>query len=140
MAQNLITKKGLCRLCLQNKELRVSHLVPKFFYNQLKKKSITGMMRDNINPNVPTQDGYKIYFLCASCKERVLQFVNDLYTEVNQETLKGEFSEGAELVKILSEKFDRLDGIELQDGSEVPTNCKDYSGKNNTTNKASCNT
>ena len=102
MAQNLITKKGLCRLCLQNKELRVSHLVPKFFYNQLKKKSITGMMRDNINPNVPTQDGYKIYFLCASCKERVLQFVNDLYTEVNQETLKGEFSEGAELVKILS--------------------------------------
>lgn len=58
-----------------------------------------------------------------------MQFVNDLYTEVNQETLKGEFSEGVELVKILSEKFDRLDGIELQDGSEVPTNCKDYSGK-----------
>lgn len=62
-------------------------------------------------------------------KKEFLQFVNDLYTEVNQETLKGEFSEGAELVKILSEKFDRLDGIELQDGSEFPTNCKDYSGK-----------
>ena len=62
-------------------------------------------------------------------KKEFLQFVNDLYTEVNQETLKGEFSEGAELVKILSEKFDRLDGIELHDGSEVPTNCIDYSGK-----------
>lgn len=62
-------------------------------------------------------------------KKEFLQFVNDLYTEVNRVALKGEFSEGAELVKILSEKFAKLDGIELQDGSEVPTNCKDYSGK-----------
>ena len=46
-------------------------------------------------------------------KKEFLQFVNDLYTEVNWEALKGEFSEGAELVKILSEKFDRLEGIEL---------------------------
>ena len=89
MAQNLITKKDLCRLCLQNKELRVSHLVPKIFYNQLKKKSITGMMRDNINPNVPTQDGCKIYFLCASCEEKFSKyetwFSNKIYSKLTND-------------------------------------------------------
>lgn len=62
-------------------------------------------------------------------KKEFLHFVKDLYSEVNREALKGEFSEGAELVKVLSEKFERLEGIELQDGSEIATNCKHYSGK-----------
>lgn len=62
-------------------------------------------------------------------KKEFLQFVKDLYSEVNREALKGELSEGAELVKVLSEKFERLEGIELQDGSEIATNCKHYSGK-----------
>lgn len=48
-------------------------------------------------------------------KKEFLQFVKDLYSEVNR--------------KVLSEKFERLEGIELQDGSEIATNCKHYSGK-----------
>ncbi len=63
-----------CRLCGQEKELRGSHIVPKFFFNLIKKNSPTGRMRNGDNPNIPRQDGEKAPFLCADCEEKFSKY------------------------------------------------------------------
>jgi hypothetical protein len=61
---------GQCALCGQEKELKLSHIIPKFVFRFLKKDSYTGKMRNLSNPNVPLQDGDKKYLLCGECEER----------------------------------------------------------------------
>ena len=48
---------------------------------------------------------------------------------VNTTALEQDFSEEAELVKVLKERLSNLKGIVLQDGSEVATNSSSYNGK-----------
>ncbi|MCD3276624.1 hypothetical protein [Clostridium botulinum] len=61
---------GKCRLCdSENIELRMSHIVPKMFYEYVKRNSITGGIREVNNPNKRVQDGLKVPFLCAKCEE-----------------------------------------------------------------------
>lgn len=57
-----------CRLCKKNDILRNSHIIPKFFYEELKKLSLTKTMRNGINVNKPQQDGIKTKFLCQDCE------------------------------------------------------------------------
>lgn len=86
--------KGICRLCLKEKELRISHIIPKLFYNQIKKNSITGILRSGSNPNVPTQDGEKTHFLCEDCEEKFSKyetwFSNNIYEKISSN--KGEYT------------------------------------------------
>lgn len=57
-----------CRLCKKSDILRNSHIIPKFFFEELKKLSLTKIMRNGINVNKPQQDGIKTKFLCQHCE------------------------------------------------------------------------
>ncbi|MGE6376596.1 hypothetical protein [Peribacillus muralis] len=57
-----------CALCGNVKELKLSHIIPKFVFRYLKKDSFTGKLRSLSNVNVPVQDGDKQYLLCDSCE------------------------------------------------------------------------
>ncbi len=74
---------GICRLCKQERELKNSHIVPKLFFNLIKKNSPTGRFRTTDNPNTPYQDGKKLPFLCEDCEERFSKyetfFSNQIY-------------------------------------------------------------
>lgn len=61
---------GICRLCLEPKELMMSHIVPKFVWRWLN-NPVPGGLRTNRIPNRRIQDGPKIYLLCAACEQRL---------------------------------------------------------------------
>lgn len=63
-----------CKLCLQEKELKGSHLISKFFYDYIKKNSPTGGIRDINAPNRRLQDGIKVPFLCHECEEKFSKY------------------------------------------------------------------
>ena len=62
-------------------------------------------------------------------KKEFVLFVDRLYEVVNTAALEQDFSEGANLVKVLKDRLSKLKGIVLQDGSEVATNSSSYKGK-----------
>jgi len=57
-----------CALCLRNKNLVDSHVIPKFVINWIKKTSPTGYLRQAINPNLRKQDFSKEKLLCLDCE------------------------------------------------------------------------
>lgn len=59
---------GKCGLCDEHKELKLSHIVPKFVIRHLKKTSF-GAIRNLEDPNIVVQDGEKHYLLCGECEE-----------------------------------------------------------------------
>lgn len=60
---------GKCRLCSEIKELRESHVFPKFIFKWI--KSTGGrFLRSPENPNIRFQDGLKQYFLCETCEAK----------------------------------------------------------------------
>ena len=73
---------GVCKLCLKTKELRQSHIIPKFAFNTLypesgprqaikiKTEPEPDMYRSNM------QDGYKEYLLCGDCEGQLSVYEN----------------------------------------------------------------
>ncbi|MBB6713896.1 hypothetical protein [Clostridium gasigenes] len=59
---------GKCALCGLNKEIQLSHIVPKFVGRHLKKSSV-GDIRNGENPNRVVQDIEKEYLMCHDCEE-----------------------------------------------------------------------
>jgi len=57
-----------CRLCLNEKELRKSHIIPAFVIRWLKDTSATGFLRSVTSPDVRLQDGLTSKLLCAECE------------------------------------------------------------------------
>lgn len=57
-----------CALCGEEKELQLSHIVPKFVGRHLKKTSV-GNIRSIEDPNKTVQDLEKHYLLCHDCEE-----------------------------------------------------------------------
>lgn len=57
-----------CALCNEDKELQLSHIIPKFIGKYLKQTSI-GNIRNQQNPNRVAQDIEKHYMLCHECEE-----------------------------------------------------------------------
>jgi hypothetical protein len=57
----------ICALCQQERPLVISHIIPKFVIRAFKRETITGYLRNAINPNVRYQDGPKEKLLCAEC-------------------------------------------------------------------------
>ena len=78
-----------CRLChSENVPLKESHIVSKMFYNVIKKKSPTGIMRQVTDPNKGIKDGIKLPFLCDECEELFSKyetyFSNNIYIKTVQ--------------------------------------------------------
>jgi hypothetical protein len=59
-----------CALCNEKKELRQSHIIPKFVGKWLKDTSATGYLRQGVNPNLRQQDLSKKPLLCSYCEEK----------------------------------------------------------------------
>lgn len=57
-----------CALCGEEKDLELSHIVPKFVVRSLKKTAI-GNIRSTETPNIPAQDSEKHYMLCGVCED-----------------------------------------------------------------------
>lgn len=58
-----------CALCGEEKEIQLSHIIPKFIGRHLKKTSV-GNIRSTEDPNKTVQDLEKHYLLCHDCEER----------------------------------------------------------------------
>lgn len=61
---------GTCALCKKtNAILEKSHIIPKFIFRRIVKKSVSGFMRNPFNPDERIQDGDKQYMLCGECED-----------------------------------------------------------------------
>lgn len=80
--------KGVCRLCEREAELEESHVIPSFVYKWLKDSSGTGFLRFGIEPDKRAQDGYKLFWLCGDCEDRLntweTEFANRVFHPFNK--------------------------------------------------------
>jgi len=61
----------VCALCGKQAQLELSHIIPKFVFDYIKKTSATGRFRMPLdNPNIPKQDGEKKKLLCGDCEDK----------------------------------------------------------------------
>jgi hypothetical protein len=58
-----------CALCLHDRELRQSHIIPAFAVRHLKETSATGYVRGAGTPNLRQQDLETVALLCAGCEQ-----------------------------------------------------------------------
>jgi len=65
-----------CKLCLKNRELRESHVIPKFVAKWIKDTSATGYLRQGVQPNLRKQDFQTERLLCGECEQRLSQWEN----------------------------------------------------------------
>jgi hypothetical protein len=67
-----------CALCQKNRPLKESHIIPKFFGRELKKRSNSQTLVYGINPekNPKPQDITKVYLLCEECEGRFSKYEN----------------------------------------------------------------
>lgn len=77
-----------CRLCLEDKPLKQSHIIPKMFYRAIKNKSHTRILREVKNPNKSLQDGLKLQFLCESCEELFSKYETSFSNNIYSKTIK----------------------------------------------------
>ena len=66
-----MTTTGQCLLCHETRELRRSHIIPKFVSDWQKASSATGYIRNAKAINVRFQDGDKERWLCDDCEGRL---------------------------------------------------------------------
>jgi len=78
----------VCRLCLEQRELKTSHIVPKFVFRWLKKTSATGYLRYGKDMQRRAQDGLKTPLLCGGCEQKFStwekQFAETLFPSLSQ--------------------------------------------------------
>ncbi|UQB69543.1 hypothetical protein [Epilithonimonas zeae] len=72
----------ICKLDLQKKELKHSHIIPKFTFDYLKSTG-SKYLRNIENPDIRHQDGTKEYLLCNDCEQlfskRERWFANNIF-------------------------------------------------------------
>ena len=62
----------VCRLFRDREtELEESHIIPSFVYKWLKDSSWADSLRFGMHPNKRVQDGYKLFWLCGACEDRL---------------------------------------------------------------------
>jgi len=59
-----------CALCQQDRELRESHIIPKFVFRWMRATNATGYLRRSGSPNLRQQDGVKQDLLCEDCEQK----------------------------------------------------------------------
>ena len=62
---------SICALCKQEKELKNSHIIPRFVSKWLKDTSATGLLRGVVEPDERIQDFRRIPLLCGDCENRL---------------------------------------------------------------------
>jgi hypothetical protein len=77
-----------CKLCLETTDLSESHIIPKMFYRNVVKNSITGKMRSSLEVNKVVQDGVKLPFLCAECESLFSKYETHFSNEIYQKLIK----------------------------------------------------
>lgn len=60
----------MCALCTKERELKLSHRIPKAIGAIIKKDSFTKRLRSVHDPDTPLQDLDKEYMLCGECEQR----------------------------------------------------------------------
>ena len=61
----------ICKLCQKNRDLKESHIIPKFVARWLKETSATGYLRQGFQPNLCRQDFSTEQLLCGDCENRL---------------------------------------------------------------------
>lgn len=61
---------SICAFCGERRELKQSHIIPKFVFRWLKDTGGTGYLRQSEAPLRRVQDGLKIQLLCEECEKR----------------------------------------------------------------------
>ncbi|MEX2483106.1 MAG: hypothetical protein WED10_01010 [Brumimicrobium sp.] len=78
---------GICKLCDKESDLKESHVIPKSIYNWIKKTSGSGVLRGTQNINKPVQDGFKYFWLCGKCEQKLgiyeKYFIENIFKPVN---------------------------------------------------------
>jgi len=78
--------KGNCSLCLKNKTLQESHIIPRFVF-KLFKRTTGSSLRGHNTPNKRVQDGIKEHLLCWDCEQSFnsfeTPFCNKIFTPIN---------------------------------------------------------
>ena len=69
-----------CQLCLGERDLKESHIIPKFVGKWLKDTSATGYIRQAKQPNLRQQDFHTERLLCGECENLFSQWEN-LFTK-----------------------------------------------------------
>lgn len=68
-----------CALCLQDKQLQTSHIIPAFAGRYLKETSATGYLRAGSDPNIRRQDVPKEPLLCKDCEQTFSTFEREFH-------------------------------------------------------------
>lgn len=68
------TNPETCALCLEDKSVRQSHIIPKFFGDWIKRTSATGYLVSATRASKRRQDIAKIPLLCDCCEERFSKY------------------------------------------------------------------
>ncbi len=64
-------KKERCNLCQRFAELKNSHILPKFYYRELRKQNPENFnLRSSSKPRLRVQDGRKLKLLCHQCEQQ----------------------------------------------------------------------
>lgn len=66
----------ICSLCQTNKDLKESHVIPKFVSKWLKESSATGYLRQAVQPNLRKQDFSTERLLCGDCENLFSRWEN----------------------------------------------------------------
>ena len=78
----MTAKYSTCELCCKEKDLRESHIIPKFVFDWQKESSGTGFLRSSRVPNRRVQDGAKEYMLCSDCETLFNQWETSFATNI----------------------------------------------------------
>src|SRR5262245_10216887 len=72
----------LCRLCLERRAIKNSHVISGFVFRSIKSDSPTGFFRNPNEPNRRLQDGDKLELLCDECEQRFSNAEREFATNV----------------------------------------------------------
>ena len=73
---------GTCAFCLTESELRDSHVLPAFVFRWLRRRSVTGHIRNTDAPNRRVQDGLKVPMLCGTCEAQFSKYETAFATKL----------------------------------------------------------
>lgn len=80
----------ICALCLNDRPLEVSHIVPRFVAKRLKADSPNPFLRNTLEPNRRLQDAPKKRLLCRECEERLSRLEDAFAREIFAPTMDGD--------------------------------------------------
>jgi len=83
------SRHGKCKLCLQQKDLRLSHIIPNFMYKGMKDNQ-GDIIHFTIKGGGKSTKEATEYLLCSDCENTVL---NNKYEDISAKLLKGSFCE-----------------------------------------------